>query len=214
MHKHDTQGTNGYNCRMAHNLHGKQIVVCVCGGIAAYKVCDVVSKLVQAHAAVNVAMTAEALHFVGVTTFQALTANPVYTELWTPAEQKEPQHIRLAQHADLILVAPCTGNMVAKMANGLADDLVSTLLLAADPRRITIAPAMNEGMWNHPATSRNAKRLFEDGVQFIGPGSGWQACRTIGVGRMAESAEIFETVAEKLAPTAPASTTNPPHFAP
>ena len=194
------------------NLQHKSIVVCVCGGIAAYKVCDVVSKLAQAKASVHVAMTPEALNFVGATTFQALTANAVYTDLWTAMEGRDPQHIRLAQKADLILVAPCTANMMAKMANGIADELVSTLLLAADPRRVVIAPSMNEGMWNHPATQRNAKRLFEDGYTFVGPGEGWQACRTVGVGRMTEPADILQFVSQRLATQTEVQT--PPQFAP
>jgi phosphopantothenoylcysteine decarboxylase/phosphopantothenate--cysteine ligase len=180
------------------NMKNKTILVCVCGGIAAYKVCEVVSKLVQAGAEVRVAMTAEAQRFVGVATFQALTANPVYTDLWTPQESRDPQHVRLAQKEDLLLVAPCTANMMAKMAAGIGDELVSTLLLAADPRRVVIAPAMNEGMWNHPATQRNAQRLREDGVAFIGPAAGWQACRTVGMGRMSEAAEIIEWIVKKL----------------
>jgi len=182
------------------NLKNRTILVCVCGGIAAYKVCEVVSKLTQAGADVRVAMTAEARQFVGPATFQALTSNPVYTDLWTPLEGRDPQHIRLAQKEDLILVAPCTGNMMAKMAAGIADELVSTLLLAADPQRVVIAPAMNEGMWNHPATRRNARQLLADGIQFIGPGEGWQACGTIGVGRMSEPAEILDWIAQKLTP--------------
>ena len=193
------------------NLQNRTLLVCVTGGIAAYKVCDVVSKLAQAGASVTVAMTPEATRFVGPTTFQALSANPVYTDLWTPLEGRDPQHIRLAQTADLILVAPCTGNMMAKMAAGIADELVSTLLLAADPKRVVIAPAMNEGMWNHPATQRNAEQLLEDGIQFIGPGEGWQACRTKGVGRMSESAEILAWIEKKLATPEPAAT---PHFRP
>ncbi len=180
------------------DLNARSILVCVCGGIAAYKVCDVVSKLAQARANVTVAMTAESQNFVGATTFRALSANPVYTDLWEPLEGKDPQHIRLAQNADLILVAPCTANTLSKMANGIADDLVSTLLLAANPKTVLIAPAMNEAMWNHPATQRNAKRVFDDGVQFVGPGAGWQACRTIGVGRMSEAAEILEAIQNKL----------------
>ena len=201
-----------YNGGMAHDLSGRSILVCVCGGIAAYKVCEVVSKLAQARAKVTVAMTAEAQQFVGATTFQALTANEVYTDLWTPVGGKDPQHIRLAQNSDVILVAPCTANMLAKMANGIADELVSVILLAADPKRIVAAPAMNEGMWNHPATQRNAKRVFEDGVQFVGPGAGWQACRTVGVGRMSEAVQIVEAVEGKLAATEIAQ--NPPHFSP
>lgn len=197
---------------MKQDLSGRSILVCVCGGIAAYKVCDVVSKLAQARASVNVAMTQRAQHFVGTTTFQALSANPVYTDLFTHVDTKDPQHIRLAQHCDLILVAPCTANMLGKMAHGIADDLVSTLLLAADPKRVLVAPAMNEEMWNHPATQRNAKQVFEDGVQFIGPGEGWQACRTVGVGRMSEPAEILEAIGAKLG--ALMAQKNPPHFAP
>jgi phosphopantothenoylcysteine decarboxylase/phosphopantothenate--cysteine ligase len=199
---------------MSQDLHNRSILVCVCGGIAAYKVCEVVSKLAQARAAVTVAMTPEAGNFVGATTFQALTANAVYTDLWTAMEGKDPQHIRLAQKADLILVAPCTANTMAKMANGLADELVSTILLACDPRKIVIAPSMNEGMWNHPATQRNAKRLFEDGVQFVGPGAGWQACRTVGVGRMSEPPEIVDYVMVKLGAKEQLPAAAPPHFTP
>jgi phosphopantothenoylcysteine decarboxylase/phosphopantothenate--cysteine ligase len=194
------------------NLHGRSILVCVCGGIAAYKVCDVVSKLSQAGASVTVAMTKEAQHFVGATTFRALSNNPVYTDLWEPVDLKDPNHIRLARSADLVLVAPCTGNTMAKMANGLADDLVSTLLLACDPKKILVAPAMNEGMWNHPATQRNAKRVFEDGAEFIGPAAGWQACRTQGVGRMSEPADILGAIEARLAKSETAA--NPPHFTP
>ncbi|MCL2640221.1 MAG: phosphopantothenoylcysteine decarboxylase, partial [Phycisphaerales bacterium] len=159
----------------------RSILVCVCGGIAAYKVCEVVSKLSQDGVHVTTAMTAAAQQFVGPTTFQTLTANPVYTGLFA-IDARDPQHIRLARNADLILVAPCTANMLAKLANGIADDHVSSILLAADPKKILLAPAMNEGMWTHPATQRNLKRVLEDGVQTIGPGTGWQACRTLGVG--------------------------------
>ena len=168
---------------MSEDLNGRSIVVCVCGGIAAYKVCDVVSKLSQARARVTVAMTEEAQHFVGATTFGALTANAVYTDLWTHVEGKDPQHIRLAQQADLILVAPCTANMLGKMAHGLAGDLVSTILIAADPKRVLVSrPAMNEAMWNHPATQWNAKRVLRMACSLSGPGNGWQACRTVGLG--------------------------------
>jgi phosphopantothenoylcysteine decarboxylase/phosphopantothenate--cysteine ligase len=194
------------------NLQNRSILVCVCGGIAAYKVCDVVSKLAQAGASVSVAMTAEAQNFVGATTFRALSNNAVYTDLWEAVDLKDPNHIRLARSADLILIAPCTANMLAKMANGLADDLVSTILIASEPRKILLAPAMNEAMWNHPATQRNAKRVFEDGAQMVGPGAGWQACRTVGVGRMSEPADILAAVESRLTVTEAAA--NPPHFTP
>ena len=195
---------------MTSTLSSRSILVCVCGGIAAYKIADVVSKLAQAKASVTVAMTAEAQKFVGPATFRALSANTVYTDLWDHLDGKDPQHIRLAQTADLLLVAPCTANTLARMAQGLAPDLVATILLAADPRKVLIAPAMNEAMWNHPATQRNAKRVFDDGVEFVGPGAGWQACRTVGVGRMSEPAEILAAIEQKLS----TDSAGPAHFTP
>lgn len=208
---HDTTRRRCYNPCMIPNLASRSLLVCVCGGIAAYKIADLVSKLAQAKASVTVAMTAEAQKFVGPATFRALSANTVYTDLWDHLEGKDPQHIRLAQAADLVIVAPCTANTLAKMAHGLADDLVSTILLATDPRKVLIAPAMNEAMWNHPATQRNAKTVFDDGVQFVGPGAGWQACRTVGVGRMSEPADILAAIEQRL--TA-ATESTPPHFTP
>lgn len=184
---------------MDQDLSARSILVCVTGGIAAYKVCEVVSRLVQRGAQVSVAMTQAATQFVGPTTFQALTARPVFTDLWAHVDTKDPQHIRLAQTADLILVAPATADMLAKMAHGIADDLVSTLLLAADPQRVVAAPAMNAAMWTHPATQRNCAQLQADGITLIGPGTGWQACRTIGPGRMSDPAEILEALSQKLA---------------
>ncbi|MHB1767580.1 MAG: flavoprotein, partial [Phycisphaerae bacterium] len=111
----------------------RSILVCVCGGIAAYKVCHVVSQLAQHQYSVDVAMTAESLKFVGSLTFEALSGRPVHTDLWDNPDSQDPQHIQLAQKASLILVAPTTANMIGKIAHGLADDLVSTLLLAAEP---------------------------------------------------------------------------------
>lgn len=184
---------------MTDELSGKEILVCVTGGIAAYKVCEVVSKLVQSGAGVSVAMTAEATHFVGPTTFAALTNRPVQTTLWSPTDSPQTiPHIQLAQKADLILVAPATANCIAKLAQGIADELVSTLLLAADPKRVLLAPAMNQGMWSHPATQRNISQIQTDGITLIGPNSGWQACRDVGAGRMSEPGEILETIRKHL----------------
>ena len=177
----------------------RSILVCVTGGIAAYKVCDVVSKLVQGGHRVNVAMTAEAQQFVGATTFQALTGTAVATTLWHPSDANPIPHINLAQQADLILVAPATANILAKMAHGIADELVSTLLLAGDPKRIVVAPAMNAAMWGHPATVHNCTLLRQWGITFIGPDSGYQACGTIGPGRMVEPRDILEAVQKQLA---------------
>jgi phosphopantothenoylcysteine synthetase/decarboxylase len=182
----------------APSAKSSSVLVCVCGGIAAYKVCDVVSKLVQAGVAVEVAMTEAAQKFVGAVTFQALSARPVITDMWSATDTTDPQHIRLARHADAILVAPATANAIGHLAQGLADDLVSTLLLAADPKRVILAPAMNEAMWNHPAVQANIATVQGFGVTLVGPGSGWQACRTVGVGRMSEPAEILTAVHARL----------------
>ena len=197
---------------MATDLSGKTILVCVTGGIAAYKVCDVVSKLAQRGAAVHVAMTEAATHFVGPVTFQALTNKPVFTSLWQSAADVPIPHINVAQGADLVLVAPATADILGKLAHGIADDLVSTMLLAVEPRRVLLAPSMNAQMRNHPATQRNCRQVFGDGAEFVGPGEGWQACRTVGAGRMSEPAEILEAVAKKLA--ALAAQTAPQHLAP
>ncbi len=175
------------------------ILVCVCGGIAAYKVCTVVSQLVQRNFSVRVAMTSAATHFVGPLTFETLTAHPVLLSLWQNPDPSLPPHIQLAQESDLIVVAPATANMLAKMAQGLADDLVSSLLLAADPKKIIVAPAMNKMMWHNPATQRNCDLLAQAGVGVIGPGSGWQACRTLGEGRMSEPEEIVADITQRLA---------------
>jgi len=176
----------------------RSILVCVCGGIAAYKVCYVVSKLVQSDVRVDVAMTAEAGKFVGPITFEALTGRAVHIEIWKNPDSHDPQHIGLAQNSDMILVAPATANILAKMAHGIADDLVSTLLLAAHPKKISVAPAMNQQMWENPATQANVKLLQERDITLIGPDSGWQACRTVGVGRMSEPKDILKVIGKKL----------------
>ena len=178
---------------------GGKILVCVCGGIAAYKVCHVVSRLVQEKFSVHVAMTSAAKRFVGPLTFETLTARPVYLSLWQNPDPAHPPHIQLAQESDLILVAPATANMLAKMAQGLADDLVSSVLLAADPKKIVVAPAMNKMMWQNLATARNCNLLAQAGVGVVGPGAGWQACRTLGEGRMSEPEEILTYITQRLA---------------
>ncbi len=180
------------------NPAAQEILICVCGGIAAYKACEVVSALAKANLAVTVAMTPAATKFVGALTFEALSGRRVYTDLWTSADLHDVQHIRLARSSHLICVAPATANIIARMAAGISDDLVSSLLLAADPKKVLLAPAMNEGMWQHPATVRNVKTLSDWGIQLIGPESGWQACRTIGAGRMSEPAAIAERIGAML----------------
>lgn len=185
------------NLRGGDGLDGCEILLCVCGGIAAYKSAALTSKLVQAGAGVTVAMTRAARRFVGVVTFQALSGRPVYANQWPGASSGSIEHLTLGENADLIVVAPATANVLAKMANGIADDLVSSLLLgAACP--ILIAPAMNTRMWQHPATQRNVGFLRDSGHEFVGPESGWQACREVGPGRMSEPETILSTIERKL----------------
>jgi len=171
---------------------GKRVLVCVCGGIAAYKTATVVSRLAQAGASVTVAMTESATRFVSALTFQALSGRAVYTSSWEHIESQDPQHISLAKGLDAALVAPCTMDAMARLATGRADDVVSLILSAVDRSAtpVLLAPAMNEVMWNQPATRRNAAVLRGDGYSFVGPGTGWQACRTVGAGRMSEPEEI------------------------
>jgi len=166
------------------------------GGIAAYKVCTVVSRLAQAGAEVTVCMTESATKFVAPLTFQALSARPVYTSQWEHVENQDPQHVGLARAADVMVIAPCTMDLMARLATGRADDVVSLIVSAIDRKKtpVILAPSMNEQMWDQPATQRNARTLVEDGFTLLGPGTGWQACRTVGAGRMVEPEEIVEAV--------------------
>jgi phosphopantothenoylcysteine decarboxylase/phosphopantothenate--cysteine ligase len=181
------------------NLKGREIVVGVCGGIAAYKVADVVSKLVQAGAGVTVCMTPEATRFVTPLTFEALCARPVRTDIFDLVESSDPQHIALTERADLMLVAPATSNIIAKVAHGLCDDLVS-LMVAAAACPVVFAPAMNNRMWENPVAKENVAKLEKLNYRFIGPDSGWLACRNVGPGRLAEPQAIVDAVVSLLSP--------------
>ena len=184
----------------ARDLAGYEVLVGVCGGIAAYKVCEVVSTLVQHGVGVTVAMTKAARKFVGPVTFQALTGRRVFTSLWQAGEAADVRHIALSDAADLVLIAPATANIIAKMAAGIADDLVSTLVVsAASP--VVLAPAMNERMWANPIVQRNITALTEHGCRFIGPTEGWLACGRVGPGRMVEPPEIVDTIVRTLKET-------------
>jgi phosphopantothenoylcysteine decarboxylase/phosphopantothenate--cysteine ligase len=178
-------------------LNGREIIVGVCGGIAAYKVADVVSKLAQLGAGITVVMTAEAQRFITPLTFEALSGRPVRTNTFTLVETSDPQHIGLTERADLMLVAPATNNTIAKIANGLCDDLVSLMVCAA-ACPVVFAPAMNSRMWDHPIAQENFGKLASLGYRFIGPEQGWLACRNVGVGRMSEPAKIVEEVTRML----------------
>ena len=173
-----------------------RVIIGVTGGIACYKVAHVVSRLVQTHADVTVAMTDAATRFVTPLTFATLSGRPVYTSQWEHLESSDPQHIKLARGADVMLIAPCTMDMLAKLAHGRTDDVVSLIASAVDWERQTllVAPSMNEVMWNQPATQRNLARLAADGCGVIEPTEGWQACRTVGVGRMADPDVLVEAV--------------------
>jgi len=187
-------------------LKGREIIVAVCGGIAAYKVADIVSKLVQRGAGVTVAMTAEAQNFITPLTFEALSGRPVRTGTFTLVESSDPQHIALTERADLMLVAPATNNIIAKVAHGLTDDLVSLMICAA-ACPVVFAPAMNDRMWANPIAQENVAKLKSHGYRFIGPEDGWLACRNTGPGRLADPARIVEEVTQML--TAPNPTSAP-----
>ncbi|HEV7301201.1 MAG TPA: flavoprotein [Tepidisphaeraceae bacterium] len=178
-------------------LKSREINVAVCGGIAAYKMADVVSKLVQAGAGVTVIMTAEAQKFIAPLTFEALSGRPVRTDTFHLVETSDPQHIGLTERANLMLIGPATNNIIAKVAHGLCDDLVSLMICAA-ACPVVFAPAMNNRMWDHPIAQENVAKLRSVGYQFIGPDSGWLACRNVGAGRLSDPAVIVEEVTRML----------------
>jgi phosphopantothenoylcysteine decarboxylase/phosphopantothenate--cysteine ligase len=178
-------------------LKGRELIIAVCGGIAAYKVADVVSKLVQLGAGVTVCMTDEAQRFITPLTFEALSGRPVRTSTWNLVESADPQHISLTERADLMLVAPATTNIIAKVAHGLTDDLVSLMVCAA-ACPVVFAPAMNNRMWAHPIAQENVTKLKSIGYTFIGPEEGWLACRNTGAGRLSEPTKIVEEITRML----------------
>ena len=174
-------------------LTGKRVLLGITGGIAAYKAAELARLLIKDGADVRVAMTEAATRFIGTATMQALTGQPVWSDLWDPRVSDAMGHIELSRDRELILVAPASADFMAKLAHGLADDLLSTLCVA---RRcaLMVAPAMNVEMWQNAATQRNAELLRADGVQIVGPASGGQACGEMGMGRMTEPAEILADV--------------------
>ncbi|WEX88379.1 bifunctional phosphopantothenoylcysteine decarboxylase/phosphopantothenate--cysteine ligase CoaBC [Sinorhizobium garamanticum] len=179
-------------------LSGKRILLIISGGIAAYKSLDLIRRLRERGAEVRPAMTAAAQEFVTPLAVGALSASHVFTDLFSREDEQDVGHIRLARECDLVVVAPATADLMAKMANGLANDLASTILLATD-RPVLLAPAMNPKMWAHSATRRNRKTLSSDGVRFVGPAAGEMAeIGEAGEGRMAEPIEIVAAVEELL----------------
>jgi phosphopantothenoylcysteine decarboxylase/phosphopantothenate--cysteine ligase len=178
-------------------LTGRHLVIGMTGGIAAYKVCELVRRLQDEGATVQVVMTAAAQQFVTTTTMQALSGRPVATDQWNAAVADNGMpHIALTRAADAIIVAPATANFIAKVAHGMADDLLATLAVARDRSRtaLLVAPAMNAEMWENPATQRNVAQLRADGIALLGPARGAQACGETGYGRMLEAGELLEDI--------------------
>ncbi len=183
-------------------LKGRRVAVCVGGGIAVYKVASVISTLAQAGCETHVVMTDAAMRFVTPLTFEALAGRPVHTSIWEQNDRSDPQHIKLARSVDACLVAPCTMHLLASLVHGMAEDPVSLLVSAIDRRKqpVLLAPSMNEVMWEQPATQRNIEQAERDGFRVLAPGSGWQACRTLGAGRLPEPDDLVEAIAKALSP--------------
>ncbi|WP_334030601.1 bifunctional phosphopantothenoylcysteine decarboxylase/phosphopantothenate--cysteine ligase CoaBC [Alteromonas sp. P256] len=179
------------------SLANKNVLLGVTGGIAAYKTPDLVRKLTALGANVRVVLTGSATEFVSPLSLQAVSGNPVHQHLLDPAAEAAMGHIELAKWADILLIAPATANVLAKLAIGMADDLLTTLYLATTAS-VFIAPAMNQQMWKAPATLDNVERLARYGVNFIGPASGEQACGDLGAGRMMEPIEIASIVSQTV----------------
>jgi phosphopantothenoylcysteine decarboxylase/phosphopantothenate--cysteine ligase len=179
-------------------LSAARILLVVSGGIAAYKSLELIRRLKDRGASVEVVLTASASEFVTPLSAATLSGRPVRSDLFSLTDESQIGHIELSRSADLIVVAPATANLLARMANGLADDLATTLLLATD-KRVLVAPAMNVRMWLHPATQRNIAQLRADGVAFVGPNDGPMACGEFGPGRMSEPMEILEAIERELA---------------
>jgi phosphopantothenoylcysteine decarboxylase / phosphopantothenate---cysteine ligase len=178
-------------------LDGKRILLVIGGGIAAYKVLELIRRLREQGAGVHAVMTRAAKEFVTPLSVASLSGNKVFDDLFSLTDETEMGHIQLSRAADLVVVAPATADLLGKMANGLADDLASTLLLATDKRTL-IAPAMNLRMWLHPATQRNVMTLRRDGVLFVGPEEGDMACGEYGPGRLSEPASILTAITAAL----------------
>jgi len=171
----------------------KHLLLGITGGVAAYKTAELARILIQDGITVQTVMTEAACRFIGPMTLQSLTGNAVYINLWDTNAANNMAHINLSRQADMILVAPASADFIAKLANGIADDLLTTICLARDCS-LMIAPAMNRQMWSNPATQRNLTLLRRDGVTILGPAAGQQACGETGVGRMLEASELAEAV--------------------
>ncbi len=184
------------------SLSGRRVLLIVAGGIAAYKSLELVRLLRKSGCGVTAVMTEAAGQFVTPLSLQSLTENKVYSDLFSLTDESEMGHIQLSRAADLVVVAPATANILAKLAHGLADDLASTVLLATD-KPVLVAPAMNVRMWQHPATVQNMATLAARGVAVVGPDDGVMACHEFGPGRLAEPPAILAAIEAMLSPPRP-----------
>ncbi len=178
-------------------LHNREILLGVSGGVAAYKAADLCSRLVQRGAKVTVIMTESAHQFIGARTFEALTGRPVYSHAFEAREHFQGEHIGLAKRAELTVIAPATAQTIARLAHGMADDLLSTTVLVTTAP-VIVAPAMNCDMWAKAAVQRNVAQLKEDGYRLVGPEEGWLSCGQVGAGRMADPGQIVTVVEQTL----------------
>src|ERR1700741_86820 len=183
-------------------MQGNSVLLIIGGGIAAYKSLELIRRLKERGVAVRAILTKAGAEFVTPLSVASLAGGKVYDDLFSLTDEAEMGHIQLSRSADLVVVAPATADLMAKLANGHANDLASTALLATD-KRVLMAPAMNVRMWNHPATQRNLAPLKGDGVIFVGPGDGEMACGEFGPGRMAEPLEIVSAIDNALAMPGP-----------
>jgi len=182
-------------------LKNSNLLLAVTGGIAAYKAVDLASRLTRRGAMVKTIMTESACQLIGAKSFEAVTAGSVYTSLWTGPQEYKIGHINLADWADVVVVAPATANIIAKIANGICDELVSTVLCACWNKSILCAPAMNDKMWSNPAVQKNVARIKDMGIELTGPEKGHLACGTDAVGRMSEPEDILSRIERIVAKT-------------
>jgi phosphopantothenoylcysteine decarboxylase/phosphopantothenate--cysteine ligase len=180
------------------NLAKLNILLGVSGGISAYKAVDLASKLSACGAKVRTVMTENACQLIRPKSFEAVTAQAVYTSLWTASEEYEISHVSLAEWADIVAIVPATANIIGKAANGICDDLLSTIVCTCWTKPTLLAPAMNKDMWDNPAVQRNVETIKKMGFEIIGPEKGRLACGTEGMGRMSEPKDILEAL-EKIA---------------
>ena len=176
------------------HLSGLNVLLGVSGGIAAYKVVDLASKLTAAGAVVKTVMTKSACELVGPASFEAVTNSEVFTSLWHQSSKYKISHVQLEEWADIIVVAPATANIIGKVANGICDDLLSTVLCVCWQKPKLLAPAMNDNMWNNPAVRRNVQQIGEMGYKLMGPEKGRLASGKIAIGKMSEPEDILEAI--------------------